>query len=96
MGGWGVTKQGTWLRQAVRNASLAFFGEKAVHYGEGGSIDFVKALSGVYPHAQIPATGVPGLNFNARSAGESLNLDMARRLTMCPAHVVAAHARRRV
>jgi acetylornithine deacetylase/succinyl-diaminopimelate desuccinylase-like protein len=95
MAGWRAPRRKAWLRNVVRDASLAFFGKDALNCGEGGSIDFMNALSKAYPQAQLLVTGVLGPHSNAHGADEALHLDMTRKLTMCVAHILAAHAVRR-
>jgi acetylornithine deacetylase/succinyl-diaminopimelate desuccinylase-like protein len=95
MNGWRIPGIAPWLRGAARTASRIFFGREAVNYGEGGSIDFMKVLGNAYPKAQMLVTGVLGPGSNAHGPNESLDLGMARKLTMCLAHIISEHAGRR-
>jgi acetylornithine deacetylase/succinyl-diaminopimelate desuccinylase-like protein len=94
MAGWRAPGQSAWLRGAVNRASRTFFGNQAASFGEGGSIDFMRTLSQACPHAQMLVTGVLGPHSNAHGADESLDLNAAGKLSMCLAHILAAHAHR--
>jgi acetylornithine deacetylase/succinyl-diaminopimelate desuccinylase-like protein len=45
-----------------------------------------------FPQAQFLITGVLGPKSNAHGPNEFLDIEYAKRLTVCVAHVVAAHA----
>ncbi|MDR0827096.1 MAG: M20/M25/M40 family metallo-hydrolase [Desulfovibrio sp.] len=93
--GWAAPQRAQWLERAAQEASVAFFGKKSLSLGEGGTIDLISMLSGAYPAAELFITGVLGPGANAHGPDESLDLDMARKVTMCAAHVLAAHAARK-
>ncbi len=91
MSGWAAPESAPWLKRAVDNASRAYFGEKVLFLGEGGSIGFMNILSEKYPKAQFVVTGVLGPGANAHGPNEALDLPTARRIAMCVAHILAAH-----
>jgi hypothetical protein len=62
--------------------------------GEGGTIPFMAMLGERFPQAQFLITGVLGPESNAHGPNEFLQIPMAKRLTCCVAHVIAAHAAR--
>jgi acetylornithine deacetylase/succinyl-diaminopimelate desuccinylase-like protein len=93
--GWNAPAFAPWLERAMEDASRAAFGKPAVAMGEGGSIPFMAMLGERFPNAQFLVTGVLGPGSNAHGPNEFLHLPTAERVTMCVAHVVAAHGRRR-
>jgi acetylornithine deacetylase/succinyl-diaminopimelate desuccinylase-like protein len=92
--GWNAPGFAPWLERALDEASRAAFGKPAVAMGEGGSIPFMAMLGERFPAAQFLVTGVLGPGSNAHGPNEFLHLPTAERVTMCVAHVIAAHAAR--
>ena len=78
-----------WLADAAHEASLAYFGQPAAAFGEGGTIPFLSQLKESYPAAQFLVTGVLGPDSNAHGTNEMLHLPTAKRLTACVAHVLS-------
>jgi acetylornithine deacetylase/succinyl-diaminopimelate desuccinylase-like protein len=81
-----------WLQESVARASTAHFGAPAMFDGLGGSIPFMAMLGDKFPKAQFCITGVLGPGSNAHGPNEFLHLPTARKLTLCVADVLAAHA----
>ena len=92
--GWDAPELASWLGDALEEVSQAHFGKPAVFMGEGGSIPFMAMLGARYPEAQFFITGVLGPGSNAHGPNEFLDLPTARKLTLCVADVIAAHALR--
>ena len=90
--GWDAPPLAPWLATALENASTRHFGKPAMYLGEGGSIPFMAMLGEKFPKAQFCITGVLGPGSNAHGPNEFLHLPTARRLTLCVADVLAAHA----
>ncbi|HEY6483607.1 MAG TPA: M20/M25/M40 family metallo-hydrolase [Steroidobacteraceae bacterium] len=90
--GWNAPALAPWLEQALQKASRDVYGREAVYLGCGGSIPFMAMLGERYPDTQFFITGVLGPHANAHGPNEFLHIDYARRLTICVAHVLAAHA----
>jgi acetylornithine deacetylase/succinyl-diaminopimelate desuccinylase-like protein len=90
--GWDAPELAAWLEQALDAASNRHFGKPAMYMGEGGSIPFMHMLGEKFPRAQFCITGVLGPNSNAHGPNEFLHLPTARKLTLCVADVLAAHA----
>lgn len=86
--GWESPKLAPWLEQAVDRASRAFFGKSVAALGEGGSIPFMAMLGERYPKAQFLITGVLGPHSNAHGPNEFLDVNYAKKLTACIAHVL--------
>ncbi|MBK9069616.1 MAG: M20 family metallopeptidase [Myxococcales bacterium] len=93
-GGWNAPEVAPWLEGALSRASVRHFGKPSMYIGEGGSIPFMGMLGEKFPAAQFVITGVLGPNSNAHGPNEFLHVPTARRLTMCVADVIAAHASR--
>ena len=91
--GWAAPETPGWLENAIQGGSNAFFGKNALAVGEGGSIPFMSLLGRVFPGANFLITGVLGPAANAHGPDEFLHLDMTKKVTMCVANVLAAHAR---
>jgi acetylornithine deacetylase/succinyl-diaminopimelate desuccinylase-like protein len=89
--GWAAPDVAPWLSTAMDEASRAYFGKPAMSMGEGGTIPFMTMLGEKFPEAQFLITGVLGPESNAHGPNEFLHIGMAKRLTCCVAHVVAAH-----
>ena len=64
-----------------------------MYMGEGGTIPFMYMLGEKFPKAQFCITGVLGPGSNAHGPNEFLHIPTARRLTLCVADVLAAHAK---
>jgi len=92
--GWDAPPLAPWLSNALENASKRHFGKPAMYLGEGGSIPFMSMLGEKFPNAQFCITGVLGPGSNAHGPNEFLHLPTARKLTLCVADVLAAHAAR--
>jgi acetylornithine deacetylase/succinyl-diaminopimelate desuccinylase-like protein len=92
--GWDAPELSPWLASALENASQRRFGKSAMYLGEGGSIPFMAMLGEKFPSAQFCITGVLGPGSNAHGPNEFLHLPTARKLTLCVADVLAAHAAR--
>src|SRR6478609_7635521 len=90
--GWDAPELSPWLANALENASTRHFGKPAMYLGEGGSIPFMAMLGEKFPKAQFCITGVLGPGSNAHGPNEFLHLPTARKLTLCVADVLAAHA----
>src|SRR6188768_977085 len=90
--GWDAPPLAPWLASALETASLRHFGRPAMYLGEGGSIPFMAMLGEKFPKAQFCITGVLGPGSNAHGPNEFLHLPTARKLTLCVADVLAAHA----
>jgi acetylornithine deacetylase/succinyl-diaminopimelate desuccinylase-like protein len=93
--GWEAPEMEPWLERCLDEASLRYFGKPAMYLGEGGTIPFMYMLGERFPQAQFCITGVLGPGSNAHGPNEFLHLPTARRLTLCVAEVLAAHAQRR-
>jgi acetylornithine deacetylase/succinyl-diaminopimelate desuccinylase-like protein len=90
--GWDAPPLAPWLAAALERASQRHFGKPAMYLGEGGSIPFMAMLGEQFPKAQFCITGVLGPASNAHGPNEFLHLPTARKLTLCVADVLAAHA----
>jgi len=90
--GWDAPPLAPWLASALETASKRHFGKPAMYLGEGGSIPFMAMLGEKFPKAQFCITGVLGPGSNAHGPNEFLHLPTARKLTLCVADVLAAHA----
>ena len=90
--GWDAPALAPWLASALERASQRHFGKPAMYLGEGGSIPFMGMLGAKFPNAQFCITGVLGPGSNAHGPNEFLHLPTARKLTLCVADVLAAHA----
>ena len=91
--GWNAPPPQPWLAQALDDASRAHYGKPPTAIGEGGTIPFMAMLGEHFPRAQFLITGVLGPKSNAHGPNEFLHIEYAKRLTMCVADVLAAHAR---
>jgi acetylornithine deacetylase/succinyl-diaminopimelate desuccinylase-like protein len=90
--GWDAPELATWLEKVLQDGSHAYFGKPAMFMGEGGTIPFMQMLGEKFPKAQFCITGVLGPGSNAHGPNEFLHIPTARRLTLCVADVLAAHA----
>ena len=93
-GGWNAPSVAPWLGTALEQASQQSFGRSFMCMGEGGSIPFMGMLGAAFPEAQFMITGVLGPASNAHGPNEFLHVAFARKLTVCVAQVLAAHALR--
>ncbi len=91
--GWEAPPLAPWFDAALTEASAGSFGKPAMHMGEGVTIPFISMLGDYYPDAQCLITGVLGPKSNAHGPNEFLHIDMAQRLTVAVAGIVAAHHR---
>jgi acetylornithine deacetylase/succinyl-diaminopimelate desuccinylase-like protein len=89
--GWNAPPSAPWLKRAVDDASLQFYGKPSAAMGEGGTIPFMAMLGKHFPDAQFLITGVLGPHSNAHGPNEFLHVPYAKKLTACVAHVIAAH-----
>ena len=87
--GWHAPEMHEWLEQAIDRASRTYFGNQAVHMGEGGTIPFMGMLGEKFPQAQFLITGVLGPHSNAHGPNEFLHIPTAKKLTCCVADVIA-------
>lgn len=92
--GWNAPEVAPWLDAACQDASREVFGAGAMYMGEGGTIPFMAMLGESFPEAQFLITGVLGPHSNAHGPNEFLHVPYARKLTLCVAQVLAAHAQR--
>jgi acetylornithine deacetylase/succinyl-diaminopimelate desuccinylase-like protein len=92
--GWDAPELAPWLEHCLDASSRRHFGKPAMYMGEGGTIPFMYMLGEKFPRAQFCITGVLGPGSNAHGPNEFLHLPMARKLTLCVAEVLAAHASR--
>ena len=96
--GWAAPMLAPWLAKANNEASIRFFrtnpgdtANEAMYFGVGGSIPFMGLLGELFPEAQFMITGILGPHSNAHGPNEFLDLPYAQKITMCVAHVLAAH-----
>jgi acetylornithine deacetylase/succinyl-diaminopimelate desuccinylase-like protein len=92
--GWNAPASEPWLRNAIDEASLAYFGREAAYMGEGGTIPFMAMLGEKFPAAQFLITGLLGPGANAHGPNEFLHIPTAKKLTSSVASIIAAHAAR--
>jgi acetylornithine deacetylase/succinyl-diaminopimelate desuccinylase-like protein len=92
--GWAASPTAPWLADALATASTATFGTPALYTGVGGAIPFINMLGERFPEAQFVVTGVLGPGSNAHGPNEFLHVPTARRLSVCVAHALDAHAHR--
>jgi acetylornithine deacetylase/succinyl-diaminopimelate desuccinylase-like protein len=90
--GWNAPPMPERLVDSIDAASQAFFGARAVHMGEGGTIPFMGMLGELFPRAQFLITGVLGPQSNAHGPNEFLHIPTGKKLTGCVAKVLADHA----
>jgi acetylornithine deacetylase/succinyl-diaminopimelate desuccinylase-like protein len=93
--GWDAPPLAPWLESALDEASTAFYGRKAMHLGDGGSIPFMGMLGEKFPEAQFVITGVLGPSSNAHGPNEFLEIEYAKKLTASVVSVLARHFARR-
>jgi acetylornithine deacetylase/succinyl-diaminopimelate desuccinylase-like protein len=87
--GWDSPPLQPWLQGSVDNASMNYFGQASVAWGEGGTIPFMGMLGAKFPNAQFVITGVLGPESNAHGPNEFLHIPTAIKLTACVAHIIA-------
>ena len=92
--GWDAPDLAPWLAGALRESSLARFGQPMQLFGEGGSIPFIAMLGDMFPAAQFVVTGVLGPESNAHGPNEFLHVPYAEKLTNCIADTLHAEATR--
>ena len=90
--GWNAPPTKPWLSAALDRASHATYGKPSAAIGEGGTIPFMAMLGQRFPQAQFLITGVLGPHSNAHGPNEFLHIAYAKKLTVCVAEVIAAHA----
>lgn len=86
--GWVCAPFDAWLKEALQDASTAFYGHSAVYSGEGFAIPFLQTLINTFPKAQFVVTGVLGPSSNAHGVNEFLHLGMVKRVTACIGEVI--------
>lgn len=89
--GWHAPLLPDWLQRSIDQASQHFFGQPAIHMGEGGSIPFMGMLGEKFPQAQFLVTGVLGPHSNAHGPNEFLHIPTAMKLTACVAEILSRH-----
>jgi acetylornithine deacetylase/succinyl-diaminopimelate desuccinylase-like protein len=89
--GWNAPIEKQWLIDAAQSASQKYFGQKALYFGEGGTIPFMGMLGEKFPEAQFLITGVLGPKSNAHGPNEFLHIPTAKKLTCCVADIIAEH-----
>jgi acetylornithine deacetylase/succinyl-diaminopimelate desuccinylase-like protein len=94
--GWNAPALAPWLAAALDTASADAFGAPPAFIGEGGSIPFMAMLGEKFPAAQFVVTGVLGPHSNAHGPNEFLHIPTGRKITQVIAHVLAAHAARKI
>eukprot|EP00808_Paulinella_micropora_P011773 g60243.t1 len=87
--GWAVPKMTPWLLESVSTASTIFFGKDFRAMGEGGSIPFMGMLGKMFPKTQFVITGVLGPHSNAHGPNEFIDIEFAKKITMCVSHIIA-------
>ena len=90
--GWNAPPTKPWLAHAIDEASRAIYRKPSAAMGEGGTIPFMAMLGKRFPDAQFLITGVLGPHSNAHGPNEFIDIEYAKRLTACVAHVIGAHA----
>jgi acetylornithine deacetylase/succinyl-diaminopimelate desuccinylase-like protein len=91
--GWNAPALAPWLEKTLETASEKHFGKPTMYIGEGGSIPYMGMLGEKFPKAQFCITGVLGPGSNAHGPNEFLHVPTAKKLTLCVADVLAAHAK---
>ena len=89
--GWSAPPSAPWLKRAVNDASMQFYGKPSAAMGEGGTIPFMAMLGKHFPEAQFLITGVLGPHSNAHGPNEFLHVPYAKKLTACVATIIAGH-----
>ena len=92
--GWNAPALVPWLATAIDRASNMAFGQPAAFMGEGGSIPFMAMLGRKFPQTQFVVTGVLGPHSNAHGPNEFLHLDMAKKVSISIAAILADHGAR--
>jgi acetylornithine deacetylase/succinyl-diaminopimelate desuccinylase-like protein len=77
------------LEKTVKDASISFYGNDPIYYGEGGSIPFLSSLYKQFPKAQFLITGVLGPESNAHGANEMLEMAYTKKLICCLSYILA-------
>ena len=90
--GWNAQPIAPWFEQAINNASLTHFGNKAKFWGSGGAIPVVSMLAESYPQAQFMVSGLVGPGANAHGPDEFLHIPAAKKLTCCLASIIDDHS----
>jgi acetylornithine deacetylase/succinyl-diaminopimelate desuccinylase-like protein len=93
--GWDAPEMSAWLEKSLQEGSQKYFGKPAMFMGEGGTIPFMQMLGQKFPKAQFCITGVLGPGSNAHGPNEFLHIPTARKLTLCVADVLGAHAQQK-
>jgi acetylornithine deacetylase/succinyl-diaminopimelate desuccinylase-like protein len=91
--GWNAPSMANWLEAAIESASQAVFGKEVVQLGCGGTIPFMGMLGRQFPKTQFFITGVLGPQSNAHGPNEYLDVEYAKKLTVCVSLVLAEHAK---
>jgi acetylornithine deacetylase/succinyl-diaminopimelate desuccinylase-like protein len=93
--GWHAPTNSEQLEDSLQQASMDFFGDRAIAMGCGGSIPFMEFLAVRFPRAQFVVTGVLGPHSNAHGPNEFLDIPTAKKLTACVSQLVYDQAVRR-
>jgi acetylornithine deacetylase/succinyl-diaminopimelate desuccinylase-like protein len=93
-GGWSAPLIAGWLAEALEHASQKRFSRPVRYMGTGGTIPFMHMLGQKFPDVQFMVTGVLGPHSNAHGPNEFLEIETGKRVTMCVADVLQAHATR--
>jgi len=86
--GFGCPVFDPWLQRSLNEASLAYYGNPAAHYGEGGSIPFMDFLQKKFKKAQFMVVGLIGPESNAHAPDEYMNIAMCKGLMCSVASVI--------
>jgi len=78
-----------WLNRSMNEASKAYYGNPAAHYGEGGSIPFMDFLQKRFKKAQFMVVGLIGPEANAHAPDEYMHIGMCKGLMCCVANILA-------
>jgi acetylornithine deacetylase/succinyl-diaminopimelate desuccinylase-like protein len=90
--GWDAPPRAPWLEAAMQDASQRHFGKPALSIGEGGTIPFMHMLGQKFPKAQFLITGILGPGSNAHGPNEFVHVPTLKRVTLCVADILGAHA----
>jgi acetylornithine deacetylase/succinyl-diaminopimelate desuccinylase-like protein len=81
--GWAQKPVSQKLDRALDAASLAYFQKGYLTLGEGGSIPFMGFLGESFPEAEFIITGVLGVDSNAHSIDENLDIPYLKKTICC-------------
>ena len=92
-GGYEAPILADWLKRALHETSMEFFGRTFACLGSGGTIPFMGMLGRMFPSAQFVITGLLGPESNAHGPNEFLHLKYCQQLTCAVAHIIEAHGK---